>query len=109
MNYWEILEPILVTTLTTVLSYVGIRLKMAYEKHIDTKEKQLVIKHTVQYVEQVFGTLEGCEKLKKAKSTAIDWLNEKGITISDAELTVLIESAVKALNDGFYYTLDNNE
>ena len=99
---WEVLLPILVTALTTIMSYVGIRLKAAYEKHIDTKEKEAVIKNTVQYVEQVFGALKGAEKLEKAKITALDWLNEKGIEISDAELTILIESSVKALKGGFY-------
>ena len=99
---WEILFPILATALTTVLSYVGLRLKAIYEKHVDTKIKEDVIKNTVQYVEQVFGTLKGSEKLEKAKATALDWLNEKGITISDAELTILIESAVKALKGAFY-------
>lgn len=99
---WEILFPILATTLTTILSYIGLRLKAIYEKHVDTKIKEDVIKNTVQYVEQVFGTLKGSEKLEKAKATALDWLNEKGITISDAELTILIESAVKALKGAFY-------
>lgn len=105
---WEILLPILATALTTILSYVGLRLRMIYEKHIDTKEKELVIKNTVQYVEQVFGALKGSEKLEKAKVTALDWLQEKGIEISDAELTILIESSVKALKGGFY-ELKNNE
>jgi hypothetical protein len=104
---WEILYPILATTLTTVLSYVGLRLKTLYEKHIDTKVKEDIIRNTVQYVEQVFGTLQGSEKLEKAKATALDWLGEKGIKISDAELTVLIESAVKSLKGGFY--INNKE
>lgn len=99
---WEVLLPILVTALTTIMSYVGLRLKAAYEKHIDTKEKEAVVKNTVQYIEQVFGALKGSEKLEKAKITALDWLNEKGIEISDAELTILIESSVKALKGGFY-------
>ena len=99
---WEVLLPILVTALTTIMSYVGLRLKAAYEKHIDTKEKEAVVKNTVQYIEQVFGALKGSEKLEKAKITALDWLNEKGIEISDAELTILIESSVKASKGGFY-------
>ena len=98
----DIILPILATALTTILSYIGLRLKAVYEKHIDTREKEAVVKNTVQYVEQVFGALKGAEKLEKAKATALDWLNEKGITISDAELTILIESAVKALKGGFY-------
>lgn len=99
---WEFLMPILEAVLTAVLSYIGFRLKFIYEKYINTKEKEAVVKNTVQYVEQVFGTLKGAEKLEKAKETAIDWLQEKGIDISDAELTILIESSVKALKGGFY-------
>ena len=106
---WEIILPILATTLTTILSYIGLRLKSAYEKHIDTREKELVVKNTVKYVEQVFGALKGAEKLEKAKATALDWLNSKGITISDAELTILIESSVNALKGGFYSDNDKEE
>lgn len=98
----EALIPILAATLTAVFSYVGLRLKATYEKFVTTKEKEAVIKNTVQYVEQVFGALKGVEKLEKAKVTALDWLGEKGIEISDAELTILIESSVKALKGGFY-------
>ncbi len=99
---WDFLLPILATTLTTILSYVGIRLKSIYEKYVNTKEKEKVVKNTVQFVEQVYGALKGEEKLEKAKITALDWLNEKGIEISNAELTILIESSVKALKGGFY-------
>lgn len=105
---WEILMPILATALTTILSYIGLRMKVVYEKYVNTKEKEAVVKNTVQYVEQVFGALNGAEKLSKAKDTAICWLKEKGINISDAELTILIESSVKALKGSFYGS-DNKE
>lgn len=103
---WDVLLPILTTALTALLSYIGLRLKTVYEAHINTKEKEAIVKHTVQYVEQVFGALQGAEKLEKAKETSLEWLNSKGIDISDAELTVLIESAVAALKGGFY---NNNQ
>ena len=106
---WDVLLPILVTALTTVLSYVGLRLRALYEKHINTKEKEAVVRNTVRYIEQVFGALKGAEKLEKAKVTALDWLQEKGIEISDAELTILIESSVKALKGSFYADEDKEE
>lgn len=106
---WEILMPILATALTTVLSYIGLRMKTVYEKYVNTKEKEAVIRNTVQYVEQVFSALNGAEKLEKAKITAIDWLQEKGIDISDAELTILIESSVKALKGSFYGSNNKEE
>ena len=106
---WEIILPSLMTILTAVFSYVGMRLKTIYEQHIQTKEKEIVIRNTVKYIEQVFGDLDGASKLEKAKATAIDWLNEKNVPISDAELTVLIESAVKALKGGFYFKIKEEE
>ena len=35
--------------------------------------------------------------LEKAKEKALEWLNEKGIKISETELEILIESAVNGL------------
>lgn len=106
---WEILVPILAIALTGIFSYIGLRVKTVYEKHINTKEKEAVIKNTVRYVEQVFNALKGEEKLEKAKITALDWLQEKGIDISDAELSILIESSVKGLKDGFYGSNEKGE
>lgn len=97
MNINEIIMPIIGASLTAVLSYIGLRLKNAYERFVETREKQITIEHTVKYVEQVYGDLEGCEKLAKAKITAKEWLEAKGIEISDIELTIFIESAVNAL------------
>ena len=106
---WDVLLPILVTTLTTILSYIGLRLRSLYEQYINTKEKEAVVRNTVRYIEQVFGALKGAEKLETAKITALDWLHEKGIEISDAELTILIESSVKALKGSFYVEENKEE
>lgn len=37
---------------------------------------------------------------EKAKDKALEWLNEKGITISDTELEILIEASVNSFNNG---------
>ena len=37
------------------------------------------------------------EKFNMAKNTALTWLNGKGIKLTDAEITILIESAVNGL------------
>jgi len=37
------------------------------------------------------------DKLSKAKEKALEWLNSKGLKISDTELDILIESAVNGL------------
>ena len=68
-----------------------------YTKYVDTQTKKEIVKDTVNYVEQVFKDIHGAEKLEKAKEKALEWLNEKGIKISETELEILIESAVNGL------------
>lgn len=89
---------ILVTILTGVASFVGLTIKKAYTKYVDTKTKKEIVNATVAYVEQVYKTLKGEEKLIKAKEKALEWLNDKGIKISNTELEILIESAVNSFN-----------
>ena len=53
---------------------------------------------TVKYIEQIYKDVHGTEKLRKAKETMLTLLEEKGIKISDVELVILLESAVKDMN-----------
>lgn len=89
---------ILATVITAVASFVGLTIKNAYTKYINTQTKKEIVKDTVNYIEQVYKDIHGEEKLKKAKEKALEWLNEKGIKISDIELEILIESAVNGFN-----------
>jgi hypothetical protein len=99
-NILEIINLILVG----VFTYLGTRIKKLYEKYVDDKTKKEIVKSTVEYVEQVCSTLEvkktSQEKFEQAKEKAIEWLNEKGISISDTEIEILIESAVNSFNKG---------
>ena len=54
---------------------------------------------TVKYVEQITKNVmvTNEDKLIKAKEKALEWLNSKGLKISDTELDILIESAVNGL------------
>lgn len=88
---------ILATVITAVASFIGLTIKNAYTKYINTQTKKEIVKDTVNYIEQVYKDIHGEEKLSKAKEKALEWLNEKGIKISDIELEILIESAVKGL------------
>jgi len=90
---------ILMTILTALVSYIGITLKNLYTKYINDKTKKSIVEATVKYVEQVGGLLNSQEKLQKAKEKALEWLEEKGISISDTELEVLIESFVNSLKE----------
>lgn len=88
---------ILATIITGLVSFIGVSIKNTYTKYINNKTKKEIVKDTVNYVEQVFKDINGGEKLKKAKEKALEWLNEKGIKISETELEILIESAVNGL------------
>lgn len=92
---------ILMTMATAVASFIGITIKNAYIKYVDTKTKKEIVKSTVEYVEQVSSStgMSSENKFNKAKDKALEWLNEKGIKISDTELEVLIESAVNNFNN----------
>lgn len=90
---------ILATIITAVASYIGVQIKKAYTRYVDTKNKKEIVKSTVEYVEQIYkGIMVSNEdKLSKAKEKALEWLNSKGLKISDTELDILIESAVNGL------------
>lgn len=99
---FEILQPylleILVAILTGIASFIGVKIKKVYEEYVNTKVKKDVVEDTVKYVEQVFKDIHGQEKLEKAKEKALEWLNEKGISISEVELEILIEATVNSFN-----------
>lgn len=88
---------ILMTIITALTSFVGITIKNAYTKYVDTQTKKEIVKSTVSYIEQVYYAMNGEDKLAKAKQKALEWLNQKGLKISETELEILIESAVNGL------------
>lgn len=96
-QFIDILLPVLATALTAVFSYIGVKIKSIIQEKADTETKQKIVESTVKYVEQVFKDINSEEKLEKALETASSWLTEKGITVSETELRVLIEAAVNGL------------
>lgn len=90
---------ILATIITAVASFIGMSIKKAYTKYVDTKTKKEIIDSTVKYIEQIYKgvMISNEDKLSKAKEKALEWLNSKGLKISDTELDILIESAVNGL------------
>lgn len=87
--------------ITAIAGYVGIVLKNLCTKYINDKTKQSVAKSAVQFVEQVYKNLHGEDKLNAALTAAADMLTEKGISVTDLELRVLIEAAVSEFNKAF--------
>lgn len=90
---------ILATIITAVASFIGMSIKKAYTKYVDTKTKKEIVDSTVKYIEQIYKgvMISNEDKLSKAKEKALEWLNSKGLKISDTELDILIESAVNGL------------
>lgn len=92
---------ILYAILTAIGGYLGIWAKKLYTKYVNDKTKQAVAKTVVQAVEQLYKDLRGEEKLEKALEAASDMLTERGITVTDLELRMLIEAAVGEFNKAF--------
>ena len=95
---------ILYTILTALAGYIGIWVKSLYTKYINDKTKQDVVKTCVSAVEQLYKDLHGEEKYNKVVESASEMLMEKGITITDLELKMLIEAAVGEFNEVFNST-----
>ena len=92
--------PIIGSIITAVLGWVGLQIKALYERYVDTKEKQAVCRTVVAAVDQIYKDLGGEEKLSKAIEAASDMLNARGISCTELELRMLLESAVYALKGG---------
>lgn len=98
----DMLLPILATFLTGLFTYIGTRLKKVYEEKVNTETAKQVAEDSVRFVEQVYKDLHGKEKLDKAVEQVAQVLGSKGISISEAEIYMLIESAVYGLNEGWF-------
>ena len=92
--------PAIVAVLTALAGYIGTQIKRLYEKYVNDKVKQDVVRTRVKAAEQLYRDLSGPEKLEKAKAGIVEMLNEKGIPISEMEMDLLIESVVQEFNQG---------
>lgn len=92
---------ILVTLLGLIASVLGLYAKRILA-NIEENQKELkvqeIIEKTVTYVEQVGKLLGSEEKFALAKQKALEWLNTKGLQVSETQLEIMIEAFV----NGFY-------
>ena len=93
--------PVLAAAVAALAGFLGSQLKGLYQKYINDKTKESVVRTCVKAVEQLYHNLSGPEKLEKAKDGVVEMLNEKGIPISELEMNLLIESVVSEFNYGF--------
>ena len=104
LNEYGILSAII----TALASALGVLVKKLWDKTVGDKVKEDtkkdVAKLVVKYVEQVYKDIHGEEKLNKALDAFSEMLNQKGITISDLEMRVYLESALAGFNNAFTKT-----
>lgn len=99
------LVEILITIITGVISFVGLRIKTIYENKINSDIVKKIVEDTVKYVEQITKdiSISSENKKQKAKDKIFEWLDSKGLYVSNTELDILIESAVNSLKDVMVY------
>ena len=64
------------------------------------ESKKNYVDIVVTAVQQVYAEADGTAKLDEAKAQLVDLFNKNGIKFTEDELNLLIESAVKGMNDG---------
>ena len=93
---WELIQSnileIVVTFLTAFATYIATRFKKKYEEHINTLEKQKIVKTVVNAIEQLYKDLDGPTRKEKAK--------ENIILITELEMDMMIEAVVNGFNQG---------
>ena len=100
---------ILYTVITAIFGYIGIALKNLFTKYINDKTKKDVAKTCVKAIEQIYRDLHGEEKLNKCIEYVSAMLGEKGIVISEIEIRMLIEAAVREMNEPIKDLFDDGE
>ena len=92
---------ILTAILCAIFGCLGYALKRLATKYVNDDTKRTIAKVAVQFVEQVWTSLHGADKLAKALETAATLLKKKGIDYDAEEMQVLIEAAVAEFNEAF--------
>ena len=100
----DILLPAVASIISVLLGVLAAKIKTAYDNKVQDEIVRTIVESVVRWAQQVYEDCDGPEKLQAALQKASDILNEKGITISDEELNMLIESAVYGLKQGITST-----
>ena len=100
----DILLPAVASVIAVILGVLATKIKTTYNDKVQDETVRTIVKSVVEWAQQVYKDCDGPEKLQKALDKASAILNEKGITVSDEELNMLIESAVYGLKQGIIST-----
>ena len=87
--------------LCAIFGCLGYAIKRLATRYVNDDTKRTIAKVAVRFVEQVWTSLHGADKLAKALETAATLLKKKGIDYDAEEMQVLIEAAVAEFNEEF--------
>lgn len=90
---------IIYAVVSAVAGYIGIVVKNIYQNYVNDKTKEKVVKTVVKAVKQIYADLDGPEKLQKAIENITEMLTEKGITVTELEVRMLIEAAIEEMKE----------
>ena len=82
---------ILYTILSAAVTAIGTWIGRIYKEKADDETKRKVVKTCCKAVKQLYRDLNGEEKYNEAVAAIDAMLDEKGITITDLEIKMLIE------------------
>ena len=94
----DYLVQIVQVIVSVIFGMLGIAIRRMMKAYINNDAKHTVAKDVVQAVEQIYKDLHGEEKLNAAIYMFAEQLRGNGISISDDEMRILIESAVNEFN-----------
>ena len=98
----EIIITLIQVVVPLLIGYIAKGCKQIFKKFVNNDTKRKIAENVVMFVEQTCKDLHGKEKFDEAKKAFIKLLNEKKIPFTEAELDILIESAVGEFNDAFF-------
>ena len=102
-------DMILRAIITGVIGFVGVAVRNYLKNISEDKTRRKAVKTCVLAVEQLYKDLHGEEKFRKCCELAVEYLNEKGVSITELQLRMLIESEVKQMNDWIITELSEDE
>lgn len=90
---------LLYTVVIGIAGYIGLAIKKVIQRVADDRTKESIARTVVKAVQQIYKDLNGEEKLIKATENIAEMLADKNIIINDLEIRMLIEAAVREMND----------
>lgn len=97
----------LLVILCAIFGCLGHAIKKIYANYVNDATKRAIAKTAAAFVEQVWKTIHGKDKLAKALETAEALLKKKGIDFDAKEMEILIEAAVAEFNEAFKKPVDS--